>query len=123
MARNYTKDQVLDAVRNSAGVMEYVAHKLGCSWATARRYVHKWAVTREAFEVSECKLHTLAYQSFHKAIANGERWAVERILDTTARRNGHGIVDHKQIDHTSGGEKLEPTRIVFERIGGEDKEG
>jgi predicted hydrolase (HD superfamily) len=115
MAKNYKRDQVLEAVQNSAGVMEYVAHRLGCSWDTARTYVNKWAETREAFAVSECKLHTLAYKSFHKAIANGERWAVERILDTTARRNGHNIITRHEIDHTSAGEKLEPTRIIFER--------
>ena len=34
-----------------------------------------------------------------------------------------GWRDKQEIDHTSGGEKLEPTRIVFERSGGEDKEG
>jgi len=114
MAKNYTIDQVLDAVNNSAGVMEYVAQKLNCTWDTARKYVNKWEETKEAFEVSECKLHTLAYKSFHKAISDGERWAVERILDTTARRNGHNIVTRHEIDHTNGGEPFEPTRIVFE---------
>ena len=109
MAKNYKKEEVLTAVNNSAGVMEYVAVKLNCNWHTAKKYVEKWDETKEAFENSECKLHSLAYQSFHKAIQNGERWAVERMLDTSARRNGHGLVDHKQIDHTTGGEKI--TRI------------
>jgi hypothetical protein len=94
MSKNYTMEQVLDAVSNSAGVMEYVAVKLNCDWKTARSYVQKWEETQDAFANSECKLHTLAYKSFHKAIADGERWAVERILDTSARRNGHGIVEH-----------------------------
>ena len=111
MAKNYKKDQVLNAVTNSAGVMEYVAQALNCDWKTAKKYVEKWPETKEAFAVSECKLHTLAYRSFHKAIANGERWAVERVLDTSARRNGHGMVDHKQIDHTSADGSMSPTRI------------
>lgn len=109
MAKNYTKEQVLDAVNNSAGVMEYVAVKLGCTWATARTYVEKWPETKNAFDASECKLHALAYKSFHKAIAEGERWAVERILDTSARRNGHGIIDHKVVDHTSSDGSMSPT--------------
>ena len=98
MAKNYTKKDVLEAIDNSAGVMEYVAVRLGCTWRTARKYVDKWEETEEAFEASECRLHALAYKSFHTAIKSGERWAVERILDTSARRNGHGMVDHKQVD-------------------------
>lgn len=112
MAKNYKKQQVLDAVNNSAGVMEYVAQKLGCTWATARRYVDKWDETREAFDISECKLHTLAYKSFHKAIGSGERWAVERILDTSARRNGHGTVDHKLVDHKSSDGTMSPPTTI-----------
>lgn len=109
MAKNYPKEKVLEAISNSAGVMEYVALKLGCTWETARNYVNKWPDTKEAFEASECKLHALAYKSFHKAIGNGERWAVERILDTSARRNGHNLVIRQEIDHTTQGEKI--TRI------------
>jgi hypothetical protein len=111
MAKNYKKEQVLEAVNNSAGVMEYVAQKLNCTWETARKYVNKWEETKEAFAVSECKLHTLAYKSFHKAVANGERWAVERMLDTSARRNGHGLVDHKVVDHISTDGTMSPTKI------------
>jgi len=111
MAKNYTKETVLEAVNNSAGVMEYVAQRLGCTWRIARKYVDKWDETKEAFEVSECKLHTLAYRSFHKAIKNGERWAVERMLDTSARRNGHGMVDHKKVEVSNPDETLKPNII------------
>ena len=113
MTKAYKKSQVLDAVNNSAGVMEYVAQRLNCSWETARKYVHKWEETSEAFAVSECKLHTLAYKSFHKAIGNGERWAVERMLDTSARRNGHGLVDHKKVDHTTDGKQITGLSVKF----------
>ena len=113
MAKNYPKETVLAAILNSAGVMEYVAQKLGCTWETARKYVHKWDETSEAFSVAECKLHTLAYQSFHKAIKSGERWAVERVLDTSARRNGHGLVEHKQVDLTTDGEKITGLEVKF----------
>lgn len=101
MAKNYTKQQVLDAVKNSAGVMEYVAIKLNCTWRTARKYVDKWVETKDAFDHEECRLHALAYKGYHKAIAECERWAIERVLDTSARRNGHGLVDHKSVDLTS----------------------
>ena len=109
MAKNYPKETVMEAIKGCAGVMEYVAVKLNCDWVTARTYVNKWPETKDAFANAECKLHVHAYQSFHKAIAKGERWAVERILDTSARRNGHGLVNVQQIDHTSTDGSMSPT--------------
>jgi hypothetical protein len=106
MAYNFTKKTVLEAITGSAGVMEYVAVKLGCDWSTARIYVNKWDETTAAFDLAACKLHSTAYQSFITAIKAGDRWAVERVLDTSARRNGHGSVQHAHLDHTTAGESL-----------------
>jgi hypothetical protein len=114
MAHNFKKAQILEAIKGSAGVMEYVAVKLGCEWHTAKTYVEKWDDTKAAFDLASCKLHVVAYQSFHKAIKDGERWAVERVLDTSARRNGHGSVQYAHLDHTSAGEKI--TAIVREVV-------
>ena len=94
MAKNYTEEQVLEAVKKSNGVVEYVAINLGCAWLTARTYIDKFESCKDAMAVLDCKLNALAYKSFMKAIDEGQRWAVERILDTSARRNGHGIVEH-----------------------------
>lgn len=105
----YTKKEVLKAIEGANGVMEYVANRLGCTWRTARKYVDNWSETLDEFEKTETNLHSVAYQSFHKAISNGERWAIERILDTSARRNGHGTVDHKKVDHSSEDGSMSPT--------------
>ena len=111
MAKNYTTERVLSAIGKSSGVMEYVAKHLGCTWETARNYVNKWPETKEAFALAECDLHAEAYTAFHRAIRDGERWAIERMLDTSARRNGHGIVEHKQLDLQSSDGSMTPTRI------------
>ena len=107
--KNYSKEQVIKAIDGSNGVVEYVAARLGCQWNTARKYIDMWEETRVAFDLTEINLHSVAYQSFHKAVANGERWALERILETSARRNGHGIVQHQQLDHTSSDGTMSPT--------------
>jgi len=106
--KNYTQEQVLQAIYKADGVMEYVAKELGCTWITAKSYVDKWDETRDAFDTTECALHARAYRKFHEAIESGERWAIERILDTSARRNGHGLVEHKQVDHTSSDGSMKP---------------
>lgn len=116
MAKNFTKETVLQAIEGSNGVMEYVALRLSCTWHCAREYVNKWEETKEAFEQAGCKLHMLAYKSFQEALANGEKWAIERVLDTSARRNGHGIVEHKQVDLSSSDGSMSPGGMTDEEF-------
>ena len=119
MAKNYKQKEVLSAVEKSEGIMEYVAAELSCSWDTARKYVDQWESTREAFLVATAELHALAYRSFHKAVAAGERWAVERVLDTSARRNGHGIVTRNRSEveiHSVDAPTDEARRIARAKI-------
>ena len=109
MAKNYTAKQLLDAVKGSGGVVDFIAGRLGCSWETARNYIAKFPIVQDEIEVERCKFHAQAYSKFHEAIKGGERWALERILDTSARRNGHNLVIRQEIDHTTQGDKI--TRI------------
>jgi hypothetical protein len=113
MARNFTETELLEAVKASGGVVDYIAGRLGCSWDTARNYIAKFPAVQDAIEIERCKFHAVAYSKFNEAIKSGERWALERVLDTSARRNGHGLVQHQAIDHTSGGEKISKLEITM----------
>jgi len=119
MAKNYSKTQILQAIKGSGGVIDFVAMRLGCGWECARNYINKYPDAAAALDEEKCKLNSLAYNKFQEAIKKGERWALERMLDTTGRRNGHGLVNHQQIDHTSNGEKLQTIEVVF--VDPEDK--
>ena len=90
------------------------------------------------FEVSEATLYTWKNQhpEFLEALSDGKEnadAAVAKSLyqqalsgNTTAQifwlknRRKRDWRDKQEIDHTSGGEKMEPTRIVFERTAKED---
>lgn len=108
MAKNYTKKQVLDAMNKCNGSYSAVADSLNCSAVTAKKYVNKWNETQEAFEVSRSKLIAVASRSFMGALKAGERWAVERVLDTIGRDEGLGLVQKHEIDSSvSGDMKIE----------------
>jgi hypothetical protein len=113
MAKNYTAEQMVEAIRGSGGVVDFVAARLGCGWECARKYIDMHPEAQEAIEQERCKFHSQAYSKFHEAIKKGERWAIERILDTSGRRNGHGLIDHKQIDHTTNGESVKAIEVRF----------
>jgi hypothetical protein len=125
MARNFTESELLEAVKSSGGVVDYIAGRLGCSWDTARKYIAQFPTVQDAIEIERCKFHAVAYSKFNEAIKSGERWALERVLDTSARRNGHGLVQHQQVDHRSEDGSMSPTRIeiVAPRITQKPTEG
>jgi hypothetical protein len=50
MTKNYSREQVLEAIKESGGIMSTVASELECDWHTAKRYVNMWVSTAQAFE-------------------------------------------------------------------------
>lgn len=50
MARNFTKQQVLEAINGSYGIYTDIAALLHCESHTAKRYVEKWEETKQAYE-------------------------------------------------------------------------
>ena len=48
--RNYTKDQVLAAIKGSNGLVSTIAALLKCDWNTATRYINKWEETKTALQ-------------------------------------------------------------------------
>ena len=83
MSERFTKKQVLEAISNSGGVMSAVQQRLGCkSWATARKYVEKWADTREAWTTENSHADDLAQSVIINDIKSGNvqtaKWWLER---------------------------------------------
>ncbi|MCM1232082.1 MAG: hypothetical protein NC489_18325 [Ruminococcus flavefaciens] len=83
MGNRYSKAQTLEAISNSGGIMSTVQKRLGCkSWETARKYVEKWADTREAWNNENQHTDDLAQSVVIKDIQGGNvqtaKWWLER---------------------------------------------
>ena len=48
--RDFTKEQIIEAIKGSGGIMSTIAGRLDCAWDTAKRYVNEWVCTKQAFE-------------------------------------------------------------------------
>ena len=114
MARTrYTKEQTLDAVAGSFGIVTKVADILRCDWHTADAYIQNWAETREAFrgegeralDLSESKLMEAVEEGdgamirFHLATKGKERGFTER-QEHTGKDGGAIAVTHRAEDLT-----------------------
>ncbi len=50
MSRDFTREQVIDAITGTGGIVSAIAKRLGCAWFTAQVYIQKWASTQRAFD-------------------------------------------------------------------------
>lgn len=79
----YTREQVLEAIAGSYGNVLTVARRLGCTWATARKYIDRWKETREALaqermvllDAAECVI----YQAIEQNDAQTAKWVLSRL--------------------------------------------
>lgn len=103
--------RVLDAIAGSFGIMSTIAQRLdNCAWHTARKYVQKWATTRDAYQ-GECE-RGLDYSEAQmlKLIQQGDGPMIRFHLATKGRERGYG--EKVQVD-TAG-------EIVFRVVYGND---
>ena len=119
MSRRYTKKQVLEAISGSGGVMSAVQQKLGCkSWATARKYVEKWADTREAWETENSHADDLAQSVIINDIKSGNvqtaKWWLER-----RRRKDFYLTQRMPFEEL---ENNDDTELKIEIVGGDNED-
>lgn len=87
--RNFTKEQVLDAVEGSAGIMSTIASKLQCDWHTAEKYVQKWECTKKAFKDEREKIIDLAESKLVQAVNSGDGQMVRYVLSRLGKHRGY----------------------------------
>jgi transposase-like protein len=88
--KRYTKQQVLEAIVQSRGIVSHVARRLGCAWSTARIYIDKWEETKQALENErEVLLDDLECKLLEMATA-GDLGAIKWYLSHMGRHRGWG---------------------------------
>ena len=45
----YTAKQFIDAIPGSGGIISTIADRVGCKWHTARKYIEKYLMVKEAY--------------------------------------------------------------------------
>ena len=44
------KEEVLEAIKGSGGIVSTVSKRIDCQWHTAKKYINKWDETKAAFD-------------------------------------------------------------------------
>lgn len=88
MAHHYTKEEVLDAIAGSAGIVLTIANRLKCTWDTAQRWIGKWKETEIAFQNEGEKVLDIAEGQVIKAINAGDLQTAKWVLSRKGKARG-----------------------------------
>ena len=95
-AANFTKEQILTAIKNSYGIVSNVAKKLKCDWNTARKYIDKYECTLQAEEDERKKYVDLAESNSVELLKSGDPQQTRYVLSTVGKDRGY--TDKTEID-------------------------
>ena len=83
------KGQVLKAIKGSNSVISTVAKRCGVDWHTANQFIKADQDLMWHLDCEKQKILDLAESRLHRAIAEGELWAIKYILSTKGKSRGY----------------------------------
>lgn len=86
----FKKQDILNAIKDSGGIITTVALALDCDWHTAKANIERYEETREAFNGElETGLDLVEGKAYSQA-RNGDGAMIRFILATKGRKRGYG---------------------------------
>lgn len=99
MAYEFTKEQVLAAIKDSYGIVSQIARKLNdCAWHTAWGYVSRWQETRTAYENENERALDFTVGQMYAKIKEGDSAMIKFHLMTKGKHRGY--VERQELDIT-----------------------
>jgi len=96
--QRFTQQQVIDALKETKGMVYLAAKRLGCEAQTIYNYRDRYAAVRAEMEQQDGEVDDAAEMKLYQAIIAGEPWAVQFRLRTKGK--GRGYVERTQQEVT-----------------------
>jgi len=85
----FTQQQVIDALKETKGMVYLAADRLGCEAQTIYNYRDRYPAVKAEMEAQDGKIDDIAEMKLYQAIMAGESWAVQFRLRTKAKHRGY----------------------------------
>ena len=102
--KDYTEQEILNAIQGSWGNMSRIAQELNCNWRTAYKYVHKYESCIELYDSENNKALDVAEKCLVDGAKNGDIPAAKFIVSTWGVNAGRGKWRTKQSVEITGKE-------------------
>ena len=98
MSTPISTDRIIEALRETNGLISLAAKRIPCSHSTI--YTRAKKVKRVQEVIDECRGELVDYGelALRRAVVNGEPWAVGLVLKTLGRDRGY--VERTELEHS-----------------------
>lgn len=106
MAHKITKEQMLEAIHGSQGLVSKIQRKLEAilgekiSWDTTAKWVHKWQETETAVKNEKEAMLDIAENNIFKDMVNGDTATSKWYLRMKGKERGYEDTAQLQLDNT-----------------------
>ena len=101
--QRFTQQQVIDAIKETRGMVYLAAKRLGCEAQTIYNYRDRYAAVRAEMEQQDGEVDDAAEMVLYKAIMAGEPWAVQFRLRTKGKGRGYVERTQQEVSGPDGG--------------------
>ena len=106
MAHKITKEQMLEAIQGSQGLVSKIQRKLEAilgekiSWDTTEKWIHKWEEAETAVKNEKEALLDIAENNIFKDMVNGDTATSKWYLRMKGKERGYEDTAQLQLDNT-----------------------
>jgi len=101
--QKYTQQQVIEALRDTKGMIYLAAKRLGCEAKTIYNYRDRYPAVRAEMEQQDGEVDDAAEMKLYQAIIAGEPWAVQFRLRTKGKGRGYVERVQQEVSGPNGG--------------------
>src|SRR5262245_38015956 len=109
--QKWTAQQMIDALKETKGMVYLAARKIGCDPKTVYTYAKRYASVQAAIDDERGHFVDTCELALNRAVLNGEGWAVCFALKTLGKDRGY--VEKHQIEHSG---KIDVTKLSDEQL-------
>ena len=111
MSKNYTKEQVEEAIKGSVGIMSTIAKRLDCNWRIAKKYCEKWECTKIALANENESIIDLAESKAFSLIKEGDAGMIKWFLSRKGKERGY--TERQEITGAEGKDLIPKTTLTI----------
>ena len=101
--QKFSQQQVIDALKETKGMIYLAAKRLGCDAKTIYNYRDRYPAVRAEMEQQDGEVDDAAEMKLYQAIIAGEPWAVQFRLRTKGKGRGYVERVQQEVSGPNGG--------------------
>ena len=92
----FKAEDFIRAIPGSAGIITSIAHRVDCTWHTAKKYCTEYPTVKRVYDAEKEGILDLAELELIKKVKGGDLGAIKYLLSTQGKERGYGdSMEHK----------------------------